>query len=237
MISSFNSSKYEGFLVELIEKDKKKIETIEKDGISMAEADPFSALFESMVYGISIEDWHKFEGRRLRQKTIQNHIGKLHEVAISCFDGWQMSTSTADVENKDLEIVAEVKNKYNTMNSSSALATYKKLEQLVDGTYEGFTSYLVQVIPKPNVKPYQKPFRPSDSSKKKAKKCHAREDILEIDGQSFYALVNKGDNDTLKLLYQHTAEIWAKHIGKSANKAMNDLMKDEFIDAILPSLR
>lgn len=82
--------------------------------------DSFSALFESATLGISLKDWlERYEKKQIRQKSLQNHIGKLHEVAISCFDNWDLNDSAADVEFSKLLIIAEIKNKYNTMNQGN----------------------------------------------------------------------------------------------------------------------
>ena len=123
------------------------------------------------------------------------------------------------------------------MNSSSALATYRKMEQLVDGKYEGYQGYVVQIIPTKSAKPYCINFRPSDSSKKLAKQSAKRDDIRLIDGQSFYALVNKGDMSTMKQVYELMAETLSKIIGSSAKLAIDDNLFYELINSIQPSLR
>lgn len=237
-IEKFDTVKFEAYLASLAAKDHHKVKSIESKGMSIAEADPFSAMFECASLGISMTEWlNTYESRRLRQKTLQNHIGKLHEVAISCFPGWQLSESTADVENTEKQIVAEIKNKHNTMNSSSALATYRKLEQLVDGAYEGYQSYVVQIIPKPTAAPYRTNFTPSDSSKKQAKNSPSRDDIKVIDGESFYAMVNGGDTNTITEVYKVMMDCLRKLYGQQADHVTKDSTSLEFIDAIRPSLR
>jgi hypothetical protein len=178
-----------------------------------------------------------YESHRQRQKTLQNHIGKLHEIAISCIPGWKESTSTADIENPSLKIIAEIKNKHNTMNSSSALATYRKLEHLVDGVFVGYDSYVVQILAKSNSKPYIVPFTPSDASKKHAKQSLTRNDIKFIDGESFYALANGGRKGTMKAVYELMSEILIEEIGDDAKKASEDETFKKFIEAVLPSNR
>ena len=237
-LKGFDTTRFEAFIKDLIEKDRKKKISIQKNGIPLAESDPFSALFECATLGITIEDWlETYESRRLRQKTLQNHIGKLHEIAISCLPGWKLSDSTADVENQELKIIAEVKNKHNTMNSSSALATYNKLEQLVDGAYEGYQSYVVQIIPNKSTKPYSTHFQPSDSKKKQAKKCPARDDIRIIDGESFYTIANQGDPDTLNDIFDLMGKLLVKHLGDSAKPVLKSDMAQTFINAIRPTKR
>lgn len=238
ILQKFDHQKFDEYLTDLVKKDAKKAKTLEDKGVPYKEADPFSAVFECASLGISMSEWLiTYESRRLRQKTLQNHIGKLHEVAISCFPGWELSDSTADVESKEKRIVAEIKNKHNTMNSSSALATYRKLEHLVDGSYEGYQSYIVQIIPKKTSKPYELNFTPSDSSKKNAKQSPSRKDIKIIDGESFYALVNDGNIETITEVYKLMIESLKKLYGNKANAVAKDTLSLDFINAIRPSLR
>lgn len=237
-IEKFDTAKFEAYLSSLAEKDHRKVKSIESKGIPLAQADPFSAMFECASLGISMTEWlNTYESKRLRQKTLQNHIGKLHEVAISCFPGWSLSDSTADVENTEKKIIAEIKNKHNTMNSSSALATYRKLEQLVDGSYTGYQSYVVQIIPKATATPYENNFTPSDSSKKKAKNSPSRDDIKVIDGESFYAMVNGGDLNTITDIYKLMMQCLRKLYGNNAEHVITDTASLDFIEAIRPSLR
>lgn len=237
-LDNFDQLKFERFLVSLAEKDAAKVKSLETRGIPLSDADPFSAIFECATLGISMSEWlETYESRRLRQKTLQNHIGNLHEVAISCFAGWEISASTADVENRESKVIAEIKNKHNTMNSSSALATYRKLEQLVDGAYEGFQSFVVQIIPYGKSGPYRINFTPSDSSKKNAKRSPSRDDICLIDGESFYALVNGGKLETMTEVYKIMMESMKKIFGKQAEPSVRDSVSLDFINAIRPSLR
>ncbi len=238
ILEGFNKDKFRDYLLVLIQKNTRKSTLLQKNGINLATCDPFSALFECATLGIDMNEWcTTYESHRQRQKTLQNHIGKLHEVAISCLPGWQESASTADVENKSLKVIAEVKNKHNTMNSSSALATYKKLEQLVDGVYEGYQSYVVQILAKHNSLSYVNQFTPSDSSKKQAKKSPSRDDIKVIDGESFYNLANDNKKGTMKAVYELMSEILIEEIGENAKKASLDNTFKSFIDSVLPSNR
>ena len=55
-----------------------------------------------------------------------------------------------DISNADGTIFAEVKNKHNTMNSSSAEATFQKLQAVADN-HPNATCYLVQIIAKNSI--------------------------------------------------------------------------------------
>jgi len=49
--------------------------------------DPFSALFDAAITGISLEQWLLFETKR--QKTLQNVIGEFHEEIIGGVSDWE----------------------------------------------------------------------------------------------------------------------------------------------------
>lgn len=75
--------------------------------------DPFSAIFDSVVEGISFNDWFKREKTRQAQKTVQNAIGYFHQDIIGSINGSQNLSSgkLIDVCNINLQIIAEIKNK------------------------------------------------------------------------------------------------------------------------------
>ena len=75
-----------------------------------------------------------------------------HQNIIGEMPGWENLKvgKSIDLRNREKKIIAEIKNKYNTMNSSSALAIYDKLQRHLDydESYKGFTAYCVVIIPK-----------------------------------------------------------------------------------------
>ena len=123
------------------------------------------------------------------------------------------------------------------MNSSSALATYRKLEHLVDGAYEGYQSYIVQIIPPKSKPPYAIPFTPSDSSKKKAKNSPSRDDITLIDGESFYKIVSGGEDDAIQWVFELMQSLLTKHVGPLKEPTTKNLSYAASIQAIRASLR
>lgn len=238
IIPAFDSKRFESFIIELLQLDCAREERLAKKKIELAKIDPFSAALECATLGLTFDEWiSQNEVRRVRQKSLQNNIGSLHEEAIACFDGWELSDSTADVVNHDRKIIAEIKNKFNTMNSSSSLATYTKLEQLVDGKYEGYQSYVVQIIPKPSSKPYCKPFTPSNASRKMAKRSAEREDIKVIDGEGFYTIVGDGNPDTLDFVHTELLKVLQKHSKFPTELGSSQNGLGAVLQAIKPSLR
>ncbi|MEE9271779.1 MAG: Eco47II family restriction endonuclease [Robiginitomaculum sp.] len=165
--------------------------------------DPFGPIFEATVNSISVDDWKKFEKVRQGQKTLQNAVGDFHNDVLGSVNGWEKleKGNEIDLIKNDLSIIAEVKNKYNTVTGSKLVDHYVEFDNLVNNKaskYSGATAYFVQIIPK-KPKPYNKCFRPSD--KAKGMKKYADENIRSIDGRSFYAMVT-GIEDALDQLHK-----------------------------------
>lgn len=164
--------------------------------------DPFATLFDSAVSGVDHKTWKNTEMVRQCQKTLTNHIGNLHQKILGCVAGWQDLGvgGVVDLVNHDKKVIAEVKNKYNTVTGGKLAEQYYSLERLITpktSLYKGYRSYFVNIIPKKPLR-YDVPFTPSD--KEKGIKCHANKDIRIIDGASFYALVT-GRINALDELY------------------------------------
>jgi hypothetical protein len=118
-----------------------------------------------------------------------------------------------DIKNETLKIIAEVKNKHNTMNARSALSVYDNLQRHLDYSGDAITmAYLVEIVPK-NPRPYQIQFCPSERGTRRPQ----RDDILKIDGKSFYAMAS-GDPDALEKLYQVLPTVLAQLLGASESE-------------------
>lgn len=102
-----------------------------------------------------------------------------------------------------MKIIAEVKNKHNTMNAGSARAVYNTMSNWLDYGKEGYTAYVVDIVPK-SPKPYTIPFTPSERNMRK----QTRNNLLRTDGRSFYGLVT-GYPDAIDQLYRALPKILA----------------------------
>jgi len=165
--------------------------------------DPFGSIFETAAFEVNHATWKSSELIRQSQKTLQNHIGDFHQKVLGCVGGWEdLGTgSVVDLNHKDRKIIAEVKNKYNTVTGGKLADQYYSLERLImpkASTYKGYTSYFVNIIPKKPER-YNKTFEPSD--KDKGAKCPRNESIRVIDGASFYTLVT-GEENALEDLHK-----------------------------------
>lgn len=164
--------------------------------------DPFAAFFEMAGFGLGHEMWLKSESSRQAQKSLQNHVGEFHQRILGHVSGWtNLGTGkVVDLVSDDHAIIAEMKNKYNTLSGGQLAGLYKGLESLVmpkHQRFKGYTAYYVAIIPKASMR-FDKPFTPSD--KDSGARCPINEKIRMIDGASFYAKVT-GQDDALAQLF------------------------------------
>lgn len=164
--------------------------------------DPFSAIFSMSGFQMDYDTWIKSEIVRQAQKTLQNHIGEFHQNILGKVTNWtNMKTgSVIDLVSTEKRVIAEIKNKHNTISGGKLSDLYYSLEHLVmpkASIYKGYTSYYVSIIPKKKNR-FNKAFVPSD--KEKGAKCPTNQSIREIDGASFYHLVT-GEKNALSDLY------------------------------------
>ena len=131
--------------------------------------DPFSVLIEIGGFDIDFDSWVISEKTRQAQKSLSNHVGLLHQKLIGCIDGWTDLGvgQLIDVVNPDRKIIAEIKNKHNTIKGADKIGLYKELDNLVmmkGHQYKDFTAYYVEVVPK-TAQRYDICFTPPDKSK------------------------------------------------------------------------
>jgi len=167
--------------------------------------DPFGAYFEAGAFNIDYKTWVESETIRQCQKTLQNHIGDFHQKLLGYVNGFEDlgvgASSGVDLKCDSKMIVAEIKNKYNTVTGGKLADQYYSLERLVmpkNSKFKDYTAYFVNIIPKKPER-FNKPFTPSD--KDKGTKCHTNEQIRIIDGASFYTLVT-GEQTALQDLHK-----------------------------------
>lgn len=164
--------------------------------------DPFTTLFDAAISELDHDGWKANEMMRQCQKALTNHIGSMHQQILGNISGWcDLGTGgVVDLINEQSKIIAEVKNKYNTLSGGKLAEQYWSLERLISpktSVYKGFTAYFVNIIPKTPHR-FDLPFTPSD--KERGLKCPENPNIRIIDGASFYALAT-GQNDALQQLF------------------------------------
>jgi len=170
--------------------------------------DPFAAIFEMSGFELNYDAWHKSETTRQAQKTLQNHIGDFHQNILGYSKYWTNKGvgNIIDLLSEKNKVLAEIKNKYNTISGGKLSDLYYSLDKQISpksSIYKGYTAYYVAIISK-NGKRYNKPFTPSD--KDKGEKCPLNGHIREIDGASFYGLVT-GSESALADLFDILPEV------------------------------
>ena len=170
--------------------------------------DPFAAMFEMAGFGLSHDAWVRSELMRQAQKSLQNQVGDFHQSILGSMEGWEnLNTgSVVDLVSHPRKIIAEVKNKHNTLTGGKRSDQYHNFEKLVmqkASRYRGYTAYLVTVIPKEPAR-FDLTFTPSD--KETGTRCPENALIREIDGASFYDLAS-GEKDTLSRLFKILPEV------------------------------
>ena len=112
--------------------------------------DPIKLTFDSKVYRKNIEDVITDEIGRQRDKTNTNAIGYFHQNMFKYLNGCEVPPAGFDViytRNDNTKIYVEMKNKHNTMNSSSSQKTYMRMQSKVLNEPDCLC-YLVEIIAK-----------------------------------------------------------------------------------------
>lgn len=169
--------------------------------------DPLGALFYMAALNISFDAWVDIERSRQIGKTLQNAVGTWHQRVLGLAEDWKDKGANGGVfdlesispiygyepyPDKPKTIIAEVKNKFNTIKASDEKALHLKMyEQVSSRGKKSTVAYLIQIIPKDGEK-YNKPWVPS--------KAFETPLVRHIDGYSAYNLVFK-HNGALEELY------------------------------------
>ena len=116
---------------------KNTISTYEKtlDGIDLSKfnsniVDPIKMVFDSKVYRKNFEEVIRDELVRQRDKTNSNAIGYFHQNMFKYIKNCEVPKEGFDViytKEDGTKIYVEMKNKHNTMNSSSSQKTYMRM--------------------------------------------------------------------------------------------------------------
>ncbi|MGK8527433.1 Eco47II family restriction endonuclease [Staphylococcus epidermidis] len=192
--------------------------------------DPTKMIFDSFTNGFNRKDLIEVEINRQVDKSINNDIGYFHQNLFNYINDWFVPDEGFDVENYQKNIYAEMKNKHNTMNSSSSQKTYIKLQQKILEDSKA-TCYLVEIIAKK-----------SQNINWKCKvdgKNYNHEKIRRISIDKFYELAT-GDKHAFKkicewlpiVIYSLNQE---KNIDNASENILEELRNEydgKFIDSI-----
>lgn len=182
--------------------------------------DPIKLMFTAHAYRQSPEEVVKAEVDRQLGKTVENMIGAFHQKIFAYVEGCEVPCSGMDVICPARNIYAEIKNKHNTMNSSSAEKTFEKLKGVVIGNPRA-TAYLVEVISKKSQdEPWTVPGRSLHGSN--------AERVRRISIDRFYQLVTGDDAAFFKL---------CKAIGPAIDDVLTAYPDTQCKDTVLEELR
>ena len=116
--------------------------------------DPIKLTFDSKVYGKTIEEIIEAESIRQMDKSNSNNIGYFQQNIFKYIyhkdrkdTNWNVPKKGFDIVNEKEKIFVEMKNKHNTMNSSSSQKTYMRMLSKINNIPEA-TCMLVEVIAK-----------------------------------------------------------------------------------------
>jgi len=110
--------------------------------------DPIKLTFDSKIYNKSLKETIELEIIRQMDKSNTNHIGYFHQNIFKYINkDWIVPKHGFDLINEKKKIYVEIKNKHNTMNSSSAQKTYISMQNMILKSSD-IVCMLVEVISK-----------------------------------------------------------------------------------------
>ena len=155
---------------------------VSKNSLYSNKVDTIKLTFDSKFNNIDEEDLIQSEILRQIDKSINNSIGTFHEQILGGINGFELGNlSGFDIRANDDTLFADIKNKHNTMNSSSAEALFQKLARYAD-TYKKAKCYWVQILAKSS---FTELWKAEINGKEYS---HSR--VYKISGDRFYALLS-----------------------------------------------
>lgn len=195
---------------------------ITKKNFYSNKVDTIKLTFDAKFNALDEESLIQAEILRQIDKSINNSIGTFHEQILGGIEGFEVGNlSGFDIKAKDDTLFADIKNKHNTMNSSSAEALFQKLARYAD-TYKKAKCYWVQILAKGS---FNEHWMGEINGKEYS---HSR--VYKISGDKFYSLLS-GQDDALFQLYKNLPVAIADYL-KSFEKA-EFIQENSALDEIL----
>lgn len=185
--------------------------------------DTLKLTFDSKFNNLDEKTLIKAEISRQIDKSINNAIGRFHEEILGGIDGFSIGDKDGyDIKADDDTLFADIKNKYNTLNSSSAENLYQKLEKFAK-SHPKSKCYWVQIWA---TKSFNENWVGSFGDRK-----YSNPNVFKISGDQFYFLLS-GQKDALFQLYKILPKaiddflfIQKKAARKKANTALNEIQE------------
>lgn len=152
--------------------------------------DTFKMTFDKEINNLSEQDWLASELQRQVDKTITNSIGIFHEKLIGSIQGYTAYPvgNKFDIANDDFTILAEIKNKHNTLTGTHVPSLFRKMQEYAN-EYPNATCYYVRIIDKVS---QDRVWKFSSGGK-----VYSDDRIRIISGDKFYELIT-GREDAFK---------------------------------------
>ena len=188
--------------------------------------DPIKLTFDSKIYGKTLEETIELEIIRQMDKSNTNHIGYFHQNIFKYIDGeWNVPKQGFDLVNEKEKIYVEMKNKHNTMNSSSAQKTYIAMQSMILRGAD-IRCLLVEVIAK---KSQNIPWKISINSEP-----YVHDNIRRVSMDKFYELVT-GNSDAFKRLCEVLPQVLEDVISTGENNTIENTVFEE-LNQLSPNL-
>lgn len=166
---------------------------ISKKSLYSNKVDIFKLTFDLKFNELEEKELIQAEILRQIDKSINNSIGTFHEQILGGIKGYELGKlSGFDIKAKDNSLFADIKNKHNTMNSSSSEALFQKLSRYAND-YKQAKCYWVQILAKSS---FNEPWKGEINGKEYS---HTR--VFKISGDKFYSLLT-GDDQAFYKLYK-----------------------------------
>lgn len=158
--------------------------------------DPYQMIFMSRILNLKENDWINHEIMRQYDKTISNLIGNFQEEIIGQAEGFKQykvgdeNAYSMDIIGNNNKIIADIKNKFNTVKGSSQKEIFEELKDALSH-FPGATAYYVRIMDKKS--------RDEEWFFTHKNKQYHDSHIHIISGDKFYKLVF-GEEDALAQL-------------------------------------
>ena len=203
---------------------------ITKKSFYSNKVDTIKLTFDSKFNDIDESKLIDTELLRQIDKSINNSIGTFHEQILGGINGFEVGNlSGFDIKAIDNTLFADIKNKHNTMNSSSSEALFQKLARYPDDN-KAAKCYWVQILAKSS---FNELWRGEINGKEYS---HSR--VYKISGDQFYALLT-GEEKAFYNLYKIlpiAIEEYLKSIKIESKEEENSALK-EILDETQKSKR
>ena len=153
--------------------------------------DPFLTLLKAKTFDISKQnELEKIQCMESGLRGLSNHVGVFHQQILGSVRGWRNHDAGYDLESEEKKIVAEIKNKHNTMNQSNRNQVIADVATAIRQKGRGWCGYIVIVIPK---------------NAERFRREAGKTNVFEIDGASFYHEVT-GEPNAIHDLFDYLAD-------------------------------